>query len=206
MVDNSNELLIGNSIPLPGPGDSPEFDQTTEALISQDQYAIYTSTKDALINNLGKPEFKFLWESLSDDIEFNSHNRRRIFSEQILDKIDEIYDFRFPIDISLETEYEIDDFFKFLEFLEYDNIEFISSVWKFVKPVNLMRFDIEAFCKSNEQKIVNEIEEQLDIHPQTRLVALFLRTYYKEGIINWFIENTKRSKIDITVNIFESEG
>jgi hypothetical protein len=202
MADNSNELLIGNSIPIPGPG----FDQDTEELIDFDQRAIYTSTKDSLINNLGKEEFKLLWQTLNDDIQFNSHNRQRIFSEQILDKIDEVYDFRFPIDISLETEYEIRDFYTFLEFLEYDNTEFISWVWRFVKPVNLMRFDIEGFCKANTEKIIKEIEEQLDTHPQTELITSFLRTYYKEGIINWFIKNSKRSKIEITTNIFESEG
>jgi hypothetical protein len=206
MADNSNELLIGNSIPLPGPGDGPEFNNYSEGLIEQDQYAIYTSTKDALINNLGTEKFKNLWQSLNDDIKFNTHERQRIFSEQILDKIGEVYDFQFPTNISLETEYEMKDFYKFLEFLEYDNIEFISSVWRFVKPVNLMRFDIEKFCNENKQKIIDEIEEQVDAHPQTELITIFSRTYYKDGMINWFIKNTKRSKIDITINIFESEG
>ena len=109
----------------------------------------------------------------------------------------------FPAKIPLDTEYELRDFYKFLEFLEYNNENFIGYVWSFLKPVNLMRFDIDNFCKSNADKVIREIEEQLEIHPQSKMIDLFIRTYYKEKLIEWFIDRTERNKINITIQIFE---
>ena len=46
-------------------------------------------------------------------------------------------------------------------------------------------------------RIIKETEEQLETHPQTELITKFLRTYYKEKYIEWFVENTEKSKIMI---------
>ena len=72
---------------------------------------------------------------------------------------------------------------------------------RFLGPKNLIKLDREKYCKSNSDKIIKEIDEQLEIHPQPKLIALFLRSYYKEKIIDWVIKNTEQNKIEITVEI-----
>jgi len=197
MSEKSQEMLLYSII------EPPEFDGDAEEIESMYQDGIYQSSKIDIQDQLNTDNFKDTWLVLKSDIENETINLQRIFSEQTLDKIFEIYDFRFPAKILLDTQYEINDFYEFMEFLEYNNENFISNVWRFLKPVNLMRFGIAAFCNSNPQKVIREIEEQLEVHPQSELINLFLRTYYKEKIIEWFVDRTERYKINITIQIFE---
>jgi hypothetical protein len=181
----------------------PEFDSDAEDLERRYELAVYQSSKIDIQDQLNTDDFKDTWLILRPDIENETLDLQRIFSEQTLDKIFEIYDFSFPEKISLDSQYEINDFYEFLEFLEYNNEEFIGNVWKFLKPVNLMRFNVAAFCNANYKKVIREIDEQLEVHPQSGLIDLFLRTYYKEKLIEWFVDRTERYKINITIKIFE---
>jgi len=197
MSEKSQEMLLYTII------EPPEYDGDSEALEQRYKDAFYQSSKIDIQDQLNTSDFKDTWLILRSDIQNKTINLQRIFSEQTLDKIFEIYDFSFSSKISLDTQYEINDFYEFLEFLEYNNENFISYVWTLLKPVNLMRFDVEGFCKQNADKVIREIEEQLDVHPQPQLINSFLRTYYKEKIIEWFIDRTNRYKINITIKIFE---
>ena len=195
MSEQAMETFISNLV------EPPEFDADEEQLERNYEKASYESSKIEIIDAVGSDDFKDVWLTLKKDIQFETIKLQRIFSEQILDKIFEIYDFSFPETISLETEYELDDFYQFLQFFEYDNIYFLIYVWSFLEPKNLMHLDIEKFCKSNSNKIIKEIGEQLDLHPQPKLIDLFLRSFYKEKMIEWFIKNSNQNNIDITVNI-----
>lgn len=197
MSEKSQEMLLYTLV------EPPEFDADEEEIEARYKDAFYQSSKIDIQDQLNTDDFKDTWLVLKSDIQNETIKLQRIFSEQTLDKIFEIYDFSFPAKILLDTQYEINDFYEFLEFLEYKNVNFISNVWQLLKPVNLMRFDVEGFCKQNYAKVIREIEEQLEVHPQSELISLFLRTYYKEKIIEWFVDRTNRYKIDITIQIFE---
>jgi len=197
MSEKSQEMLLYTLV------EPPEFDGDSEELEQRYKDAFYQSSKIDIHDQMNTSDFKNTWLILRSDIQDKTIKLQRIFSEQTLDKIFEIYDFSFPSKISLDTQYEINDFYEFLEFLEYNNENFISYVWTFLKPVNLMRFDVEGFCKQNADKVIREIEEQLEVHPQSALVSIFLRSYDKDNIINWFVDRTERYKINITVSIFE---
>ena len=197
MSEKSQEILTSMIV------EPPEFDADEAELENRYRLAFYASSKQDIQDQLNTSDFKDTWLILRPDIENETLDLQRIFSEQTLDKIFEIYDFSFPAKILLDTQYEINDFYEFLEFLEYNNEELIGNVWTFLKPVNLMRFDVAAFCNQNELKVIREIDEQLEVHPKSGLIDLFLRTYYKEKIVEWFIDRTERYKINITIQIFE---
>lgn len=197
MSEKSQEILTSLIV------EPPEFDADEAELEARYQFAFYASSKQDIQDQLNTDDFKDTWLVLRPDIENETLDLQRIFSEQTLDKIFEIYDFRFPSKILLDTQLEINDFYEFLEFLEYNNENFIGNVWRFLKPVNLMRFGIASFCNANSDKVIREIEEQLEIHPQSGLIDLFIRTYYKEKLIEWFVDRTERYKINITIQIFE---
>ncbi len=199
MSERSLEAFISNLV------EPPEFDADEEQLERNFIKAYYESSKIEIIDALGEDNFKYIWITLREDVQNVPIKLQRIFSEQTLDKITEIYDFTFPENISLETQYELNDFYQFLEFFEFKNTKFLTHVWRFLGPKNLIKLDIEKYCKSNSDKIIKEIDEQLEIHPQPKLIALFTRTYYKEKMIDWFIKNSEQSKIEITVSILERE-
>lgn len=196
MSERSLEALLGDIL------DPPEgLDPKEDVMEGDYSRAFYDYSKIELLDAIGTSDFKDEWLVLKGDIQNETIKLQRIFSEQTLDKISEIYDFEFPIKIDMDLQEEIDQFYKFLEFLEYNNKQFLSNVWRFLGPKNLIQLDIDKFCKSNENKIIKETEEQLEIHPQPRMIAIFLRTYYKEKYIEWFIKNSKEGKFEITVEL-----
>lgn len=197
MSEKSQEMLLYTLV------EPPDSDADEEEIEARYKDAFYQSSKIDIQDQLNTDNFKDVWFVLRSDIQNRSIDLQRIFSEQTLDKILEIYDYSFPDKISLDTQLEINDFYEFLEFLEYSNENFIGHVWRFLNPVNLMRFDIEGFCKKNSDAVIREIEEQLEVHPKSKMINTFLRSCEKDNIINWFINRTERYKINITVSIFE---
>ena len=199
MSERSIEVFISHVI------EPPELDADEEQLEKSFATAYYESSKIDILDSIGDVDFKYTWLALKDDVKDTTIKLQRIFSEQTLDKISDVYDFMFPENVSLETQYELNDFYQFLEFFEFKNAKFLTFVWSYLGPKNLVEIDIKAYCKSNSNKIIKEIDEQLEIHPQPKMIALFLRTYYKEKIIDWIIKNSEQSKIEITVSILERE-
>lgn len=193
MSERSIEVFISHLV------EPPEFDADEDQLEKNFVTAYYESSKIEIIDALGGDNFKNIWLTLRDDVKNTAINLQRIFSEQTLDKISELYDFMFSEKISLETQYELDDFYQFLEFFEFKNAKFLTHVWKHLGPKNLVEIDIKKYCKSNDMKIIKEIDEQLEVHHQPKLIALFLNSFYKEKFIEWFIKNTEHNKIEITV-------
>ena len=130
---------------------------------------------------------------------------KRIFCQKMLERVFEVYDFQFSETFDITSENAIDKVLEFIEFLEYDNVLFLSLVWEMLKA-DIIKIDIETMCNSKQNIIINEVEEQLETYHQSELITLFLRTYYKEKYIEWFVENTESSKTEIILEILESEG
>lgn len=200
MSEKSQKVFIAAMTEL------PEMDGDQDELEALFDKANFESSTVDIRDSIGTAEFKETWLVLKDYIQFETVQLQQNFSEQTLYKISEVYDFEFSEKISLEIQYDLNLYYEFLEFLEYDNVNFISQVWYFLDIKNLMKLDIEQFCNSNDDKIIKEIDEQLETHPQSKMIDLFLRTYYKEKMIKWFIKNSESSKVEITISILEREG
>ena len=201
MSDKSQELLLGDTVMPPERLDEDETNQ--QEFI--DNRAIYDSGVADIMDHVGHPDFKFIYFQTLPDIREQFFKWRHRFVEKMLDKISEVYDFEFFEKTETDTDYELEQMHLFIQFLEFDNFRFLAYVWRFLKQ-DLQKIDIEQYCKSNAMKIIKETEEQLETHPQTELITKFLRTYYKEKYIEWFLENTEKSKIMIILEILESEG
>jgi hypothetical protein len=192
------EALCGDSI-IP-----PEMDNYIEDVDKYNDLASFRYSALDIIDSIGAEDFKELYMVQVEVIKNETLHAQRRFLIEIQLKISEIYDWEFSDDWSLvDTEYQQEELYKFIEFLEFDNYRFLSYVWKFLldDPIKLMKLDVNGFCKSKELKIIKETEEQLEIHPQNELINIFLKTFYKERYIEWFIKNTQQSKNDIILEI-----
>lgn len=195
MSEKSQEVLLSVMV------EPPETDADEFEIEQRFDKAIYESSKIDIRDHIGHEDFKYVWLTTQNDIKFNTIKRQSIFSKQILDQIGKVYDFTFAITITLETQYEINEFYEFMEFVEFDNIIFLTYVWKILNPKSLLDLNLESYCKTNANKIIKEVEEQLDVHPQSKLIAAFLSGFYKDAFIEWFIKNTKQNLIGIQVGI-----
>lgn len=194
--DKALELFLGGINPIP---ESDEYGFELEDRIMR---AEYLYAKEDILENIGKEDFKNLYLLGMQIIRNETIKVQRKFSEQILDKISEVYEFEFPEKIELNTKYQLDEFYKFLEFLEFDSGRFLSYVWRFLEE-NIIKLDISAYCTNNAEKIIREIEEQLESHPQNEIISIFLRTYSKDKIIEWFSNQSIRNKVLITIENFD---
>lgn len=195
--DDAQLLLCGESVVPP---EELDWDVTVEGRARE---AIYKSSAVDIIDHIGKQEFKTTYMVLKHDVFEDQPLSRKIrFVENVLEKISEVYDFEFPEKIDITDEVDIQEFMKFLEFLEYDNIDFLSNVWRFLEA-DLMKIDIKDFCFAIANKIIKETEQLLPSRDDPELISIFLRTYYKDGYISWFVKNTEQAKIDI---IIETKG
>ena len=198
MSERSQKAFIEAMVAYPEMDDDERMDEFEDD-------AIYQSSSMDLQDNLGDPDFRFVYPILMEDILRATFDNRRIFCQKMLNKIEELYDYRFPETPDFDSEMAIVNCLEFIRFLEYDNILFISFVWQYLN-VKLLNLDIESYCKKNAIKIIKETEEQLETHEQSELISIFLRTYYKEKFIEWFIRETERSKTSILLEILEREG
>jgi hypothetical protein len=197
-IDAANEMLIYRTEGYQEMDDQEDMDKDEEM-------GIYDYARINIEDNLGNPEFKDTYLVLIPDIKSQPFDLRRIFCQRLLDRLYVVYDFQFSQKIDITSDYEVDQVLEFIEFLEYDNIKFLSLIWEMLK-VDILKVDIELMCKSKENIIIHEVEEQLQSHHQNELISIFLRTYYKSKFIEWFIRESKKSKVEIKLEILEREG
>lgn len=196
MSERSQLALCGESTFPPEELDDEEtfFDIMKKATLHSNQSDI--------IDNMQTPEFKNTYRELINDIKQCSFNDQRRFIEKVLLKIKELYDFEFPIKIDITNLNNIVELYQFLEFLEFDNTDFFIRVWKYLDK-DLRNLDIRDFCFTNESLIIEVVEEQLQSYDFNEYINIFLRTYYKDRFVEWFIRQTKNSKVEIMISYIQ---
>jgi hypothetical protein len=197
-AETANKVLVLGVDGYPEMEDQEDLDKTEEL-------GVYNFARVNIEYNVGNTEFKNTYLNFKPEIKAQPFELKRIFCQKMLEKIFEEYDFQFPQTIDITSDDAIDKILEFIEFLEYDNIMFLSFIWEMLK-VDIMKVNIETMCNSKQNIIINEVEEQLETHHQSELISLFVRTYYKENFIKWFIRQSERSKIFIKIEILGREG
>ena len=196
------EALCGDGIiPL-------EMDNYEEDVNAYNDLASFRYAALDIRDSIGLDNFKELYMVQIDTIKKETLHVQRRFLIDIQQKISEIYDWEFSDEWSLlDTTYQQEQFYKFIEFLEFDNYKFLSYVWKFLldDPIDLIKLNIKKFCKSDIMRIIKETEEQVEIHSQNELINIFLKSYYKEKFIEWFNLMTKKYKIEIISEIYNEK-
>lgn len=158
-----------------------------------------------LVESIGEEDFEFVYLSVINNIRETIVDKQQILCFSILSKIKEVYDYEFLPYIDIENQQDFDEIYELISFIEFNNVSFNSDVWKFLDQ-NLRKINISEFCKTNYKKVIKEIEEQVEIHNLGQITKIFLRTYYKDDIINWFIEVSEKSKMFIILRILEGEN
>lgn len=184
-MEKSEITLLGRSISL------PEQDEENDNLIEEISYEYDILS---IIESIGTPEFKEVYTTNIQNIKKLSIKIQQDFCIQILKKISEKYEYEKLEKIDLLNQDNINEVYNLISFLEYDYLNFFSNVWKYLK-VDLRKIDIEKYCKKNSDKIINEIDEQIEIRNLSLMSSDFLRTYIKDNMIRFLIEITKKDKM-----------
>jgi len=208
MEDRFGYILLGDSVPLPEVDidDSsievnPDFHTYISNIESQED-SLREYEFETILDNIGKLSFKENYLETIVDIKNHTVREQILLCEKILDKVEEVYDFVFPQNVKIYDLDDIDNIYSFIEFIEYDFEDFIADVWRFFK-VDLKKIDVNDFCKKRSNEIIKEIEEQIESHTLNQLITVFLRTYNKDDLIEWFIGASELIKMFIVLKNFE---
>ena len=190
MDEKANEILYG------GIDTPPEMDNYEEDEDKRKLWAIYESSTYAILEQMNKEDFKDTYKILISDIRSMPDVQQKVFIDKYMEQMVEIYEYEFPSKRVYGTMLEIDLMFKFIEFVEFDNLTFLKYVWKYQEEI--LSVDIRKYVQENSDTILNEITQQANLLiTLTENISEFLRTYNKEGILEWFINRSERNKYDI---------
>lgn len=194
--DKALETLIAGQI-TPPEMDNYEEDEDRRALIS-----IYESSTIYILDVMGQEDFYYVYTNLETDITRMSQDLQSIFIRKYLDKMEEFYEYVLEPKPTNMTEFKIEDLFSFIEFVEYDNVTFLTYIWKYLDDI--VKVDIDKYVSEHDDEIVEEITNQSNLMVTlTENISQFLRTYNKDGLLKWFKDHSKRNKYQIFANILE---
>lgn len=190
------EILAGMSLPLPEQDDPDQIQLNDEASIEYDGMEI--------VSAIGQPDFKEIYTLFINDIKQQEIVDQRRLCLDILNKVKEVYDYSFLPYPELDGQLDMNDVYELIKFLNFDHVEFLADVWRYLKT-DLKKVSIKQFCYENSDRIVSELEEQIKSRDLSKLVSLFLRTYIKDGLIDWFVDSTEKNRMLIYLRILEGK-
>lgn len=190
LEDVDLKILLGNSIPIPEDDNEDDKMVDSEVGLPDAESALMNYYFQTVLDSIGSPDSKSKYLSSETNIKIYPIKDQIDLANQIMATIENEYDYMpsrtFDV-VSLEDVIAVHDFVKFLEF---DNEDFITDTWMYLKPVSNVR-QLEDYCEQNKDKIIFEIEERLETKDLLELISDFLRTNNKEKLIEWFCEKSK---------------
>jgi len=196
------KILLGNSVT------PPEIDLDDAAVESEvglptEESALMQYYFESISGSIGKSDFKQEFLAVKNQVISDYDLRQqRVLADAIMNKISEIYDYEPTENFDINDIEELYEVYSLVEFLEYDNEDFITTTWQFLNP-DINKLDVYKYCRTNSDKIITEIEEQLQTKDLPWLISDFLRTNNKENIIEWFCEASKELVPLIKIRILE---
>jgi hypothetical protein len=109
-----------------------------------------------ILNGIGKTSFKEVYLNFIDDVKNQSINNQRILCQHLIKKIEEVYKFDFPENISINDIIDIQNIYKLIEFIEFDNIDFLVMIFKNFK-INFLDI-LSKFIDENKNEIIKNIK------------------------------------------------
>lgn len=200
--DESLKIMLGNSIEL------PEMDYDDDAVNSETGYPVEESALkeyyfSIVTTNMGLLTFKENYLSVKPHIRKLSIEDQMLLVNSILQLMPEKYNFEFSINLDPVNQDDINELYKFIEFIEYDHEKAICSVWKYLNLTESEVFylQIENLCQKYIDKIISEINEHADDYNYSEMIKDFLRTYNKEDFMEWFCDKSKVVKTSIILTL-----
>jgi hypothetical protein len=194
------DILTGTSVPLLEVDDedtNPEYNEISGAEVNADIVDI--------VDHLGTEDFQFLYLNLYTEIRTIPEEKQKELCTQLMDEFSKIYSFEFTPILTFDSSEDVEHFLKFIEFIEFDNIEFLS---KLISGLNydLLRKNTELFIESNWIQIEQKINNLTENGKNLELISNFFRTNNKNGIIDFLRTRLERNKMLVILKSMEGES
>lgn len=193
-MSDYEKILIGESIPL------DQVDDEESNLDYMIPEAELNADLTTIINYFGTEEFKGLYLNLYNEIRSFELEKQRELCEKLIIKISENYNFEFFPQLTFDNKNDTEEFFKFIEFLEYDYVDFLSEIISGL-DLELLKKDINEFLTLNWNQLVLKINS----YQKNEIISKFLRTNNKEGLYDFIRSRLEKDKMLVILNSLERE-
>ena len=200
MEDKYSKILVGTSIPLMEVDDEMEADLNGELI----DYAKKSADFLEIINRIGEEDFKEIYFNLKHNIISSSIEEQKNLCREILKKISEVYDYTPNEKLNFDNIIVIKEIYDFIEFLEFDYIDFMGLLFKSFDLQKLKK-DHDTVVEDNSEKLMDKIDSILKITNYSLLINNFLRTNNRDNLISFIKEKLEKSKMMIILKIMEGE-
>ena len=204
MLDEQQNLKTLCNIIDPEPsGDDNLETQFDVGVLYAEQYDLLE-----LSTFFGTEEFMKIYNSVINDIRQQELKIQASICNALLEKIEIIYDFIFPIRVSLLIQYDMDRVYNLVKFLQFDNLDFITNIWKSFNIKNVLTMDVDLFFEnqSRVKKLVEQMTNLSLLYDSDTLINNFLNFCDKDTAIFTIKIMTKSLKNEITSNLMGEEN
>lgn len=186
MPDNYIKTLIFNTTYIP----TLQNDLDTENPIEN---AEAEADMIDILDKIGTDQFRNVYLESMKSVRELSLDKQALFCVDILNRIEDVYNFEFHRKIYPYSKLDINNVYKLVEFIEFKHLLFLYKLLSGL-IIDLRKIDLRFFYESNWKEIQTRI---LNIEAR-ELVKEFLRTNNKENLINFLIRITEKERVEIT--------
>jgi hypothetical protein len=197
--DKDLKILLGNSMPLPEEDrDQWGYEYETE------EDALHSYYLQTVLGAIGTNHFKESYNTFINRIKQLELKTQIELANAIIDKIRLRHNFEFFTTVDILSQHDVNTVYELIEFIEYDHEAFIVRIWKLLKP-KIENIKIRDYCLRNWNKIIKEIEDQIDSYDFNWMISEFLGTNNKISMIKWFCEKSENLYTLIKLNLIGKE-
>ena len=186
MPDNYIKTLIFNTTYIP----TLQNDLDTENPIEN---AEAEADMIDILDKIGTDQFRNVYLESMKSVRELSLDKQALFCVDILNRIEDVYNFEFHRKIYPYSKLDINNVYKLVEFIEFKHLLFLYKLLSGL-IIDLRKIDLRFFYESKWKEIQTRI---LNIEA-SELVKEFLRTNNKENLINFLIRITEKERVEIT--------
>lgn len=150
-----------------------------------------------ILKSIGTDDFKSVYTLLIPETRGFPVHQHVAFCRDILSKINEVYEFQ-PTNLLVENEEDCIQVFKFLEFLEYDHIEFLTDLFSKLEEDPIKVKNLDQFLEINKEKI--DQFTNILAH-ESKLILEFLRTYNWDALKRYLNKIIGKDTIEISIEL-----
>jgi len=182
-------------------GDDDRDTQYDVGVVFSDQYDLLE-----IHTYFGLDEFMEIYTSTINGVRQQELQIQATLCSLLLEKIENVYDFSFDTHITLLRQRDLDKVYDLAEFLQYNNLKFITGIWKSFGLKNIVSLDVEDFFTSNKdnfQKLIEQITNRSLMYSKDSLINHFLNICNKEISLFMITQMTNKWRIEISANLMK---
>jgi len=182
-------VLTGNSLHL------IEYEEDDDRDIAVETNFEYVCLE--ILKSIGTDDFKSIYTLLVPETRGFPTQQYLSFCRDLLSRINEVYEFQFT-NLLVENEDDCKEVTKFLEFLEYDHIEFLTDLFLKLGEDPMKVKNLDQFLEINKEKI-DQFTNILG--HESRLVLEFLRIYNWDALKRYLNKIIGKSIVEISIEM-----